>query len=139
MAKTMLSLSRVESYTLLIAEEFLRRGYNWSNSRGTPLISLILPQEENREYTKVLFSYHEASDVFQKMPLTLVVQINAGGVWPKEGSVLVGRVDMCRENFLSFPVKLVGNPGAPTIILPDNLPLSLVELEKRIVLRDTQS
>jgi len=116
-----------EAYALLVAQEFLRRGFG-TGWHGTPPILALWPVQADENRGEMSFSF-EVGDGFPRKPMTLEVQLNLHG-WPRNGTVLVGHAMSEEESAERFPFQLIGDTGHPMVILPDSLNLLLTDLLK---------
>ncbi|MEX0587490.1 MAG: hypothetical protein WD159_01905 [Patescibacteria group bacterium] len=103
-----LILHRQESYALLVATEMVRQMFGEEDG-GIPLISQVRPIADNRDYTQMDFVFEAAeSDWVAK------VRVNAGDIWPKEGTVLLIRVDIGAGGS-EYAFRLEGEPDCPIV------------------------
>jgi len=115
--KILIEFTSEEAFALLAAQEFLRQSCAGPDEfYGTPPIRAILPSQANREYTELYVNFVYTP----RIQMGLRVRVNAGDTWPKEGTVLVGRADMCEEDGRSFRFRLFGNPGEPRVEFPES-------------------
>lgn len=108
MPKIRLDFDREESYALLVATECLRQLFSGEDG-GSSLITAIRPVSADRERTRLDFFFE-----FGESDFVTHVYVNAGDLWPKEGSLIVTRIDVgAGGRRVAF--RLIGNPVHPKV------------------------
>lgn len=111
MAKIRWELDRLESYCLLVAQEFLRQMI--SEDGGIPLIVAIRPVSADTQYTEIRFVCDFDGDAF-----ILDVSFIAGDLWPKKGTVhwLESGLMESETGVARYEFELRGNPRRPEVV-----------------------